>query len=253
MATSLKEPSEYTREENILIAKYAEQADRYNDMVKYIKHVAKTSNEELSTEERNLLSVAYKNIIGSRRAALHTVSIIEQKDETKTKNEENKLPLLKNYRGLIEKELTELCRDGLDILENFVIPSAKDPETKVFYLKMMGDYYRYLAEIFVDSERKTASDNSLDAYKKAAELAEAELNPTDPIRLGLALNFSEFYHEILKMPNDACRLAKAAFDDAIAGLDNINLPEDSYKDSTLIMQLLRDNLSLWKNENEEEI
>lgn len=73
-----------------------------------------------------------------------------------------------------------------------------------------------------------------------------ELPPTHPIRLGLALNFSVFYYEILNSPDRACRLAKAAFDDAIAELDTLS--EESYKDSTLIMQLLRDNLTLWTSD-----
>jgi len=59
----------------------------------------------------------------------------------------------------------------------------------------------------------------------------------------LALNFSVFYYEILNAPDQACHLAKQAFDDAIAELDTLS--EESYKDSTLIMQLLRDNLTLW--------
>lgn len=73
-----------------------------------------------------------------------------------------------------------------------------------------------------------------------------ELAPTHPIRLGLALNFSVFYYEILNSAERACRLAKAAFDDAIAELDTLS--EESYKDSTLIMQLLRDNLTLWTSD-----
>lgn len=84
------------------------------------------------------------------------------------------------------------------------------------------------------------------AYKNATEIASIDLPPTHPIRLGLALNFSVFYYEILNSSEKACKLAKAAFDDAIAELDTLS--EDSYKDSTLIMQLLRDNLTLWTQE-----
>ena len=83
------------------------------------------------------------------------------------------------------------------------------------------------------------------AYKDATDNA-GKLHTTNPIRLGLALNFSVFYYEILNSPERACRLAKGAFDDAIAELDT--LEEDSYKDSTLIMQLLRDNLTLWTSD-----
>ncbi|KAJ6352885.1 hypothetical protein OIU76_001993 [Salix suchowensis] len=115
---------------------------------------------------------------------------------------------------------------------------------------MKGDYYRYLAEFKGADERKEAADQSLKAYEAATSTAISDLPPTHPIRLGLALNFSVFYYEILNSPERACGLAKQAFDDAIAELDSLN--EDSYKDSTLIMQLLRDNLTLWTSDLPEE-
>jgi len=103
-----------------------------------------------------------------------------------------------------------------------------------------------LAEFATGEHRKEAAENSLAAYKSASDIAVTELPPTHPIRLGLALNFSVFYYEILNSPDRACQLAKQAFDDAIAELDTLS--EDSYKDSTLIMQLLRDNLTLWTSD-----
>ena len=109
-----------------------------------------------------------------------------------------------------------------------------------------GDYHRYLAEFATGNDRKEAAEQSLVAYKTASDTATAELPTTHPIRLGLALNFSVFYYEILNSPDRACRLAKAALDDAIAELDTLS--EESYKDSTLIMQLLRDNLTLWTSD-----
>lgn len=109
-----------------------------------------------------------------------------------------------------------------------------------------GDYYRYVAEFCTGEERKQASENSLTAYKDATSVAEKEMPTTNPIRLGLALNFSVFYYEIMNNPTRACELAKKAFDDAVAELDS--LPEESYKDATLIMQLLRDNLTLWNSD-----
>ncbi len=115
-----------------------------------------------------------------------------------------------------------------------------------FFFFRKGDYYRYLAEFATGNERKGAAENSLVAYKAASDAAVLDLAPTHPIRLGLALNFSVFYYEILNSPDRACRLAKAAFDDAIAELDTLS--EESYKDSTLIMQLLRDNLTLWTSD-----
>jgi len=123
---------------------------------------------------------------------------------------------------------------------------ANDSDSKVFFLKMKADYYRYLAEIAVGVERAGLAEDSRMSYEEAFEVATHEMQPTHPIRLGLALNYSVFYYEILNSPDEACRLAKQAFDDAIAELDTLN--EDSYKDSTLIMQLLRDNLTLWTSD-----
>ena len=107
----------------------------------------------------------------------------------------------------------------------------------------MGDYHRYLAEFATGDKRKDSADKSLEAYKAASDVAVTELPPTHPIWLGLALNFFVFYYEILNSPDHTCHLAKQVFDNAIAKLDTLS--EESYKDLTLIMPLLRDNLMLW--------
>lgn len=112
-----------------------------------------------------------------------------------------------------------------------------------------GDYYRYLTEILQGDRRTEPTDNALKAYK-AAEEAASKLQPKHPIRLGLALNFSVFYYEILDSPEEACKLAKAAFDEAVNELDPSG-NESQFKESTLIMQLLRDNLTLWTSEMQE--
>lgn len=229
------------REDQVYQAKLAEQAERYDEMVEAMKKVAKL-DVELTVEERNLLSVAYKNVIGARRASWRIISSLEQKDD----KSEDKQAINKTYRCQIEEELKGICQDVLDIIDKHLIPNASAGESKVFYYKMKGDYHRYLAEFATGNDRKEAAENSLVAYKAASDISMTELPPTHPIRLGLALNFSVFYYEILNSPDRACRLAKAAFDDAIAELDTLS--EESYKDSTLIMQLLRDNLTLWTSD-----
>jgi len=218
------------------------------------------ANSELSNEERNLLSVAYKNVVGARRSSWRVISSIEQK----TEGSERKQQMAKEYREKIEKELKDICQEVLNLLDKFLIPKATTAESKVFYLKMKGDYYRYLAEVATGDERQSTLEKknwiysccfaqrihiflevieeSQRAYNDAFDIAKNQMQPTHPIRLGLALNFSVFYYEILNAPDRACHLAKQAFDDAIAELDTLN--EDSYKDSTLIMQLLRDNLTV---------
>ena len=236
--------------ELVSLAKLAEQAERYDDMVVWMKSVAEKKQEGLTDEERNLLSVAYKNVVGARRSSWRIISSLEQKAE-----DEVKKSTAVDYRKRVEKELQEKCTEVLKLIEEHLLPRASSSaEPKVFYLKMKGDYLRYLVEIVSADddnskrEREEKASLSRDAYSAAMSEAKKELSPTHPIRLGLALNFSVFHYEIENKPNDACDLAKSAFDLAIAELDE--LKEDSYKDSTLIMQLLRDNLTLWTSDGD---
>jgi 14-3-3 protein epsilon len=235
-----------SREDHIYIARLSEQAERYDEMADSMKKVAQM-NEELSVEERNLLSVAYKNVVGARRASLRIVTSIEQKEESRGK--EDHLVKVRAYKKKVEKELSDICNDILDVLDKNLIASSSTAESKVFYYKMKGDYHRYMAESTSDAPRKEASEKALAAYKSASDIAQ-ELLPTNPIRLGLALNFSVFYYEIMNSPDNAIQLAKQAFDNAIEQLES--LTDDTYKDSTLIMQLLRDNITLWTSNTEDD-
>ncbi|KAF3444024.1 hypothetical protein FNV43_RR13714 [Rhamnella rubrinervis] len=232
------------RENSVYVAKLAEQAERYDEMVDAMKKVANL-DVELTVEERNLLSVGYKNVVGSRRASWRILSSIQQKEAAK--GNEVQAKWIKEYRQKVESELSTICSDIMILIDEHLIPSASVGESTVFYYKMKGDYYRYLAEFKTGDERKEAADQSKKAYETATTTAEAELPPTHPIRLGLALNFSVFYYEIMNSPERACHLAKASFDEAITELDSLN-EEESYKDSTLIMQLLRDNITLWTSD-----
>uniref|UniRef100_A0A914C0Z0 14-3-3 domain-containing protein n=1 Tax=Acrobeloides nanus TaxID=290746 RepID=A0A914C0Z0_9BILA len=230
--------------------KFAEQAERYDDMIESMKQYTELS-PELSNEERNLLSVAYKNEVGKLRSSWRVISSCEQR-ATAAENAESKVKAAHEYLLQIEQELRNMCQEVLTILDKHLIPNATETDAKVFYLKMRGDYYRYLAEVASADEasgnnRAEVVNKSQQAYQEAFDTAKEKMNPTHPIRLGLALNFSVFYYEILHAMDKACELAKQAFDDAVAELDTLN--EDSYKDSTLIMQLLRDNLTLWTADN----
>lgn len=242
------------KETLVYMAKLAEQAERYDEMKNYMKQVSQDS-VSLSVEERNLLSVAYKNAVGSRRASWRIISSVESKEKTKG-NEHNAAEAAK-YRGQIEKELNTICEEIISLLATSLIGpletneagSSDGAESLVFYLKMKGDYHRYMAEYEEKKEEGSppSAENAKLSYEKAFECAKEKLAVTHPIRLGLALNFSVFHYEVLNNQEEACKMARAAFEDAIAELDNVS--EDSYKDSTLIMQLLRDNLTLWTSED----
>ncbi|MES1915897.1 MAG: hypothetical protein MHM6MM_007780 [Cercozoa sp. M6MM] len=231
---------ELTTEQLVQLARVAEQAERYDDMCKFMKALVQKKTE-LSVDERNLLSVAYKNVVGARRASWRTLNLDEHKV-----NE-----LVGVYRQQIEKELSAICNEVLELLKEFLLPSVKDrnDESEVFYLKMTGDYYRYLSEFTPGNADSESALQAKKHYQQALDMAKSNLHETHPTRLGLALNYSVCYFEILNDADKACALAREAFEEAIQKLDSLG--NTNYKDSTLIMQLLRDNLTLWQTEVQE--
>ncbi|KAK4793885.1 hypothetical protein SAY86_011879 [Trapa natans] len=154
------------REENVYMAKLAEEAERYEEMVEFMEKVsALNDSHELTVEERNLLSVAYKNVIGARRASWRIISSIEQKEESR--GNEDHVASIRDYRAKIEVELSNICAGILKLLDSRLIPSASTGDSKVFFLKMKGDYHRYLTEFKTGTERKEAAESTLTAYKSA--------------------------------------------------------------------------------------
>eukprot|EP00544_Gedaniella_sp_CCMP2646_P004878 CAMPEP_0202486138 /NCGR_PEP_ID=MMETSP1361-20130828/4786_1 /ASSEMBLY_ACC=CAM_ASM_000849 /TAXON_ID=210615 /ORGANISM="Staurosira complex sp., Strain CCMP2646" /LENGTH=208 /DNA_ID=CAMNT_0049115195 /DNA_START=55 /DNA_END=677 /DNA_ORIENTATION=- len=188
------------------MAKIAESAERYEDMCAFARKLVEAKgSEDLSIDERNMLSVAYKNVIGARRASWRTLSTCDEKDTAD----------VQAYLKVLESELGDISNEVLGLLNNTLIPNTKgkDNDSEVFFLKMAGDYHRYMAEFAPnDGNDKKAAEN----YEAAMKVAQSKLSPTHPIRLGLALNYSVCQYEILKDHEAACALAKKAFDDAIS-------------------------------------
>jgi len=220
------------------MADLAEKAERFEDMYQYLTVLIDfvfDNKIPLQQQERNSMSVAFKNVVGALRSSWRGM-------------QDSDLDMTPLYKNVLEKELTDKCTKIMNTLEQKLIAfvAGDNSESEVFYLKMAGDYSRYLAEINPSQEHK---DNAQKFYGKASKAAE-HLAHTHPTRLGLALNYSVCYYEILEDKKQAMTLAKKAFEAAIAELDTLN--DSTYKDSTLIMQLLRDNLALWTGEEERE-
>jgi 14-3-3 protein epsilon len=192
---------------------------------------------DLSAEERNSFSVAYKNKLDHLRKSWRALT---SKQQEQGQFEEE---MVRQYVTKIEMEIKTLCVELQGMLENRLIPAAKGAESKVFYYKMSGDANRYIAEISRKAERSEFGDRAKRAYETAGKIAAADLPPTHPCRLGLALNLSVFYYEIVNDADEACRVAKHAFDEGVAALDSLG--EKAYRESTQILQLLCENLTLW--------
>jgi 14-3-3 protein epsilon len=228
-----------TYEKLLYLARVTEQAERHEETIKYMEDIVKVKKDDLNIEERNLLSSAYKNCVSSRRSAWRSIYSVEMKEKN---NNSKYVHLVTDLKNLLEKELFGFCERMLALIDNHLLVKATSSESKVFYLKMKGDYYRYLAEFTVGDKHNQVSDLSLDSYKEANKLS-STLACTNPIKLGLALNFSVFYYEVMNDPAAACEIANSAFQEAIQQLEKIE--DDQYKDSTTILQLLKENIDMW--------
>ena len=154
-----------------------------------MEKIIEQKKEDLTIEERNILSSAYKSCVSSRRNAWRSIYSVEVKERT---NGSKFLKLVEDLKKTIETELYELCDRVLKLIDDYLLKRASSDESKVFYLKMKGDYYRYLAEFSTGEKNAEVANNSMNSYKQADELA-TKLPCTNPIKLGLALNFSVFY------------------------------------------------------------
>lgn len=229
-------------DKSVILARVAERAERYDEMADFMKERVEKGGP-LTSEERDMFSAAFKNALTERRHAVRVAVGVKQQEAAD--GHPDKAALADGYRSKVEAELQSICNKALVLLKDYLISTAPAGEAKTFYLKMQGDYFRYLAEFASGEARSRASQEARVAY--TAGMVEAIALPTThPVRLGLALNFSVFQHEVLQDTQAAVDTARAALNGAAADLGNV--PEDSRNDAILTMQLLQDNLALWEPE-----
>ena len=226
---------------NIFLARVAEQAERFEDMVEFLGKVLEGKGGDVTADERNLLSVAFKNLISGKRAACRTIAAIEQNPKYSKFGD-----ALAKYKGEIEAQLYKDCENVISMINDKVLAKDCQPEAKAFFVKMVGDYYRYIAENAKDSTLEDVKQKALQSYDEANKI---DLPPCNPIKLGLALNFSVFHYEVMKNHKAACQLADEALQNALDKIDE--LEEDDFRDAKSIIELLKENLTLWKEEEED--
>lgn len=227
-------------EESIFLARVAEQAERFEDMVNFLKPVLDAKGGEVSSDERNLLSVAFKNLISSKRTAWRTIAAIEQNPKYSKFGDS-----LAQYKKKIEEGLYRDCESIIELIRSKVLSKPIQDEPKAFFVKMVGDYYRYIAETAQGDKLEQVKNEALKAYTEANAIS---LPPCNPIKLGLALNFSVFYYEVMKDHKKACLLADESLQAALDKIDDLG--EDDFRDAKSIIELLKENLTLWKEEEE---
>ena len=235
-------------EKQVYLAMLAEQCSRYEDMMSFLEDMVKTKTEDLSSDERNLLSIAYKNTISLDRQAIRTLLAYESKEAKKA--ESPYLEYIREYKTKVQKELEDLCNKINQTIDSSLLPKATTDEAKVFYHKMKGDYDRYIAENVDGDIKKKYSDLGLAAYNAAVEAAKS-IDYKNPIKLGLALNLSVFYYEVVGNKEQACKLAQETLDKSREALTGADEEEDEVKDAMSIVNLLQENLSMWNSETDD--
>lgn len=153
-----------------------------------------------------------------------------------------------DYKKRIEEELYRNCDEIIALIRAEVLEKAANAESRAFFLKMIGDYCRYIAESAKGDRLERTKQDALKSYQEASTISEKELGACNSIRLGLALNYSVFYYEVMSDVKKACELGDKALQDALDKLDDCD--EETFRDAQSIIELLRENLALWKEEDE---
>ena len=229
-------------EELSALAQVAEEAERYEDAAKYVEELIKKKKDDLTKEEKNIFYNSYKYIINSKRCSLRSTHLIEEKEK---KHSSQYIPIVTNFKNILESEIIDVCKNIINLINNFLLKKILIEESKIFYLKMKGDYYRYLCEIISSNENQNYIEESEKSYKEANDLAQ-NLPWTNSVRLGLSLNYSVFYYEIKKNVNQAIKIGKEAIKGAKKQNDKIK--EDEDKDALLTLQILKENILIWEKE-----
>lgn len=244
----------YSRKELIYMTKLYTKASKFEEAIVFsIQYIQ--LNPNLTKDERNLFVTAFKNYITKRRSSWRNIHNNEKKEMieiiNQNKTEESpKLKYLKEIRNNIEKELRLGIKQMIAVIDELLLPIYEEsPENSVFYLKLKGDYYRYLSEITGGENREQAIAEAEESYNTAYKISEV-LPHTDSIKLGLCLNYSVFLWEIREMQQDAAIIAQNAFNQVVSKINE--LEKMKAKDSILIIQLLKENLIMWSKEIEEE-
>ncbi|OHS94756.1 14-3-3 protein [Tritrichomonas foetus] len=219
------------REVNVFMAKVVQECGKNEECVGFMKDVI-NQGRPLSYNERNLISAAYKGIVGPLRDSLRLLQ--EDNHDYDVAG-----PIIE-----ISEMLSQKCEEVISLIRNTLLPSVTEPEVRIFYIKMVADYYRYKWEGTPDKNRPEVAQKCKAAYQEAATLADTSLPTYHPLRLGLSLNFAVFIYEILGETSEAYELASKAYTEAGTGINQLS-PE-SKEEAQHTIDLLSENISLWQ-------
>ena len=236
------EGKNYNENNYLFLTKLFNCSENYPDMVKAINKYIEL-NPKLSKEENKLLCNAYKNVVSDKRNSLQ----ILLREESKQSNKLHEISIIKEK---ITSELKEIFKEIHSVLDRYLLPNAQDSESKILYMKLKADFYRYHCEFAEGEEFEEMSNNARKMYKEAFDLAEKELPLYNEVRLGLVLNYSVFEYDIMDNKNEGYEMASKIYNDTMKILDDVEKKRSS--ENLLFIQVIKENINTWSNETEED-
>eukprot|EP00347_Sterkiella_histriomuscorum_P003582 403363735 len=226
----------------MLLARIAEQSEQYDDMIEILKPFFESKTTDLTVEERNILCLAYKNAVGTRRIAWRAASAVTKLQKYSDYQNESSA-----YRKKLEEEVVNMCKDMIKLAKTLCTRAKKDgnTESQIYYHKLQGDYLRYVAEVGDGERLQKAMQMALDEYNKGIELAE-QLSPADPTRLSLLLNYSVFCYETVGQKDQAIEIANQSLEDAIQDIDQVD--KAKAQESATILEFIKLNIDQWNSQ-----
>lgn len=228
----------------------AEKAGDFNSMRHYLENYILKRHEDISDDERNLLSLSYKNIISSKRHSIRTIISLENKEKVTKESNKSILEYMNLYKRRLIDDLIKTCEEISTFIETNLVPFSIDDSSKAFYFKLIGDYNRYICEnIYDETKKKAYIDKSLNSYNTSSIFAN-NLNVLHIDRLGLSLNLSVFYYEILDNHETAIQITKKILDEVKKEIENLDENNEENLDVFNIIELLQENLNMWNIEGD---
>ncbi|EAX89480.1 14-3-3 protein [Trichomonas vaginalis G3] len=228
----------------IYTAQILDQTNLPEEMITLMKRVIEL-NPDLNDDERNLLSVAYKNSINQTRKGLREIKAYIQEQQNDGQYP-NRLNQLLEFKQQMFKELEAICNDLVQLVDDSLIPAATTSEARVFYEGLKANYYRYVCEfIDDDDEKNTVAEKANQCYNSAIEIAKNDIPPYKPSYLGLLLNYSVFLYEILDKKEEAIELSQRTYNESSPLVEENS--ESSFNNATMILNLISENLAIWNN------
>ena len=224
------------------MARVAEQTERFQDMYDFMKPVVQEKGIDISVDERNLLSTAFKNLVAQRRVAWRTIKAIELNDKYNKYSDS-----IISYRKKLETRLFRDCEAIIELIQLNILQKSPTEEVKAYFLKTCADYYRYIAEISQGMKLLESKEQARKLYDEANSIV---LPACNPVKLGIVLNLAVFYYEILQDYKRACAVADRALSDALEKIDD--LEEEDFREAKATIELLKENLQIWKEEQEKD-